>query len=60
MKISRVALDLAKSVIQLHAVDRSGAPVVRKALKRAQVEPPRVLRRLRRLSHASIANSRWC
>lgn len=39
MKISRVALDLAKSVIQVHAVDRSGAAVVRKALKRAQLLP---------------------
>lgn len=29
MKISRVALDLAKNVIQVHAVDRSGAAVVR-------------------------------
>lgn len=37
MKISRVALDLAKNVIQVHAVDRSGATVVRKALKRAQL-----------------------
>ena len=37
MKISRVALDLAKNVIQVHAVDRSGAAVVRKALKRAQL-----------------------
>ncbi len=39
MKISRVALDLAKNVIQVHAVDRSGAAVVRKALKRAAVVP---------------------
>lgn len=39
MKINRVALDLAKSVIQVHAVDYSGTPVVRKALKRAQVLP---------------------
>jgi transposase len=39
MKISRVALDLAKNVIQVHAVDRSGAAVVRKALKRAQLLP---------------------
>lgn len=37
MKISRVALDLAKNVIQVHAVDRNGAAVVRKALKRAQL-----------------------
>jgi transposase len=39
MKINRVALDLAKSVIQVHAVDRSGAAMVRKALKRAQLLP---------------------
>lgn len=39
MKISRVALDLAKSVIQVHAVDRSGSAVVRKAFKRAQLLP---------------------
>lgn len=37
MQISRVALDLAKNVIQVHAVDRSGRRVVSKALKRAQV-----------------------
>ncbi len=37
MKISRVALDLAKNVIQVHAVDCSGAAMVRKALKRAQL-----------------------
>jgi transposase len=39
MKINRVALDLAKSVIQIHAVDRSGHPVVRKSLKRTQLLP---------------------
>lgn len=39
MKISRVALDLAKNVIQVHAVDRSGGVVVRRALKRAQLLP---------------------
>lgn len=39
MKINRVALDLAKSVIQVHAVDRSGGVLVRKALKRAQLLP---------------------
>lgn len=39
MKISRIALDLAKSVIQVHAVDRHGVPVVCKALKRAQLLP---------------------
>jgi len=35
MQISRVGLDLAKQVIQVHAVDRSGRAVVRKAFKRA-------------------------
>jgi transposase len=39
MQISRVALDLAKNVIHLHAVDRSGRQVMSKALKRAQVLP---------------------
>lgn len=39
MKISRVALDLAKNVIQVHAVDPSCTAVVRKALKRAQLLP---------------------
>jgi transposase len=39
MKISRVALDLAKSVIQVHAVDRSGAVVLRKSLKHARLLP---------------------
>ncbi len=40
MKISRVALDLAKSVIQLHAVDRSGAPVVRKRSSALRLNRP--------------------
>jgi transposase len=39
MQINRVALDLAKQVIQVHAVDRSGHRVLGKALKRAQVLP---------------------
>jgi transposase len=39
MKINRVALDLAKSVIQIHAVDRSSHPVVRKSLKRIHLLP---------------------
>ena len=30
MNITRVALDLAKQVIQVHAVDRSGRALVRK------------------------------
>ena len=39
MQINRVALDLAKQEIQVHAVDRSGHRVVGKALKRARVLP---------------------
>lgn len=39
MKISRVALDLAKNLIQVHAVDASGRAVVRKSLRRAQLLP---------------------
>lgn len=37
MKISRVALDLAKNLIQVHAVDGAGRPVMRKPLRRAQM-----------------------
>jgi transposase len=39
MQINRVALDLAKQVIQVHAVDRSGRRVVGKSVKRGQVLP---------------------
>jgi len=39
MKISRVALDLAKNLIQLHAVETTGRAVVRKPLRRAQLLP---------------------
>ena len=39
MKITRIALDLAKNVIQVHAVDRAGKPVLRKAFKRNQLLP---------------------
>jgi transposase len=39
MRITRIALDLAKSIIQLHAVDRSSKPVVRKSVKRSQLLP---------------------
>jgi len=34
MQITRIALDLAKNVIQVHAVDQTGKPVLRKAFKR--------------------------
>ena len=39
MDISTIGLDLAKSVFQVHGVDASGAVVVRKTLRRAQVLP---------------------
>ena len=39
MEITTIGLDLAKSVFQVHAVDAAGKPVVRKALRRAQVLP---------------------
>src|SRR5690242_20860058 len=39
MDISTIGLDLAKSVFQVHAVDASGAVVVRKTLRRSQVLP---------------------
>ncbi|MCB2051380.1 MAG: transposase, partial [Novosphingobium sp.] len=35
MEITTIGLDLAKSVFQLHAVDRYGAVVWRKQLRRA-------------------------
>ena len=34
-----IGLDLAKHVFQVHAVDASGAVIVRRALRRAQVPP---------------------
>ncbi len=39
MEITTIGLDLAKSVFHIHAVDAAGKPVVRKALRRAQVLP---------------------
>jgi transposase len=33
-KITRVGVDLAKNVLQVHAVDQAGATVVNKPLKR--------------------------
>jgi transposase len=35
--ITTLGLDIAKHVFQVHAVDRHGKPVLRKALKRHQV-----------------------
>jgi transposase len=37
MEIKRVALDLAKSVIQLHAVDHNHHPVLRKEFSRSKL-----------------------
>jgi transposase len=39
MEITTIGLDLAKSIFQVHAVDAAGVPVVRKAVRRAQVLP---------------------
>ena len=36
MKLSRVGIDLAKNVYQLHGVDRSGKTVWKRRLKRHQ------------------------
>ena len=38
-KISTIGLDIAKNVFQVHAVDRSGAVVVRRQLRRNKVLP---------------------
>lgn len=37
MKITTIGLDLAKNVLQMHAVDERGKTVLRKSLKRAEV-----------------------
>lgn len=39
MTITTIGLDIAKHVIQVHAVDERGKPIVRKQLKRQQVLP---------------------
>lgn len=39
MEISTIGLDLAKSVFQVHAVDKDGKVVLRKSLRRSQVLP---------------------
>lgn len=36
-KISTIDLDLAKKALQIHAVDASGAAVLRRALRRGKV-----------------------
>jgi transposase len=37
MKVTRIGLDLAKNVFQVHGVDRSGQVVVRRQLSRGQL-----------------------
>lgn len=37
MAVSTIGLDLAKNVFQVHGVDKKGAVVVRKALRRSQM-----------------------
>jgi len=37
-KISMIGLDLAKNVFQVHGTDASGLVVVRRSLRRAQME----------------------
>ena len=36
-EISIIGLDIAKNVFQVHGIDRSGEPVVRRQLKRGRV-----------------------
>jgi transposase len=36
-EVTTIGLDLAKNVFQVHAVDRAGAVVARRALRRSQV-----------------------
>jgi transposase len=38
MKLTRIGLDLAKNVLQVHGVDRTKRVVVRRQLSRNQVE----------------------
>jgi len=37
MNITTIGIDLAKNVIQVHSVERSGKAVLKKAFKREQV-----------------------
>jgi len=39
MKFKRIAIDTSKYVFTLHGVDEQDRPVLRRELKRAQVEP---------------------
>ena len=36
-EVSTIGIDIAKKVFQIHGVDRSGAVVVRRALRRSQM-----------------------
>jgi transposase len=38
-QISTIGLDIAKTVFQVHGIDGSGEPVVRRQLRRRQVLP---------------------
>ena len=37
MKVTRIGLDIAKQIFELHGVDRRGRVVVRKTLRRERV-----------------------
>lgn len=37
MQITRIGLDLAKNVFQIHGVDQEGRPVLHKQIRRDQV-----------------------
>ena len=39
MNVTRIGLDLAKQVFQVHGVSASGKTVLRKTLRRQQVQP---------------------
>ena len=39
MKITRIGIDLAKQVFQVHGVDERGKPVWKRQLRRTQVLP---------------------
>ena len=41
MQVTTVGLDLAKNVLQIHAVDAAGAVVVRKKLRREMINASR-------------------
>ena len=40
MEISTLGLDLAKNVFQVHGISATGEVVIRKALRRSQMQPP--------------------